>query len=673
MIGQGLAFAAFAALGIGCIALAARQDGPALAVLGLSGAFLAPVLAGGDAQTLLPLFLYFTLLNAFILGVDWFRAWRVLNIAGFVFTLAVGMAWAIGNYYPPHYLVTQAFVILFLAAYSAMPVATALFRAPGSAGWQDAMLLFGTPLVGCFLQAQLVGDTPYGLAWSALAGAVWYFMLWGLIVRRASTAPPVLAYAHFGIAAFLATIAVPLAFDAQVTSAFWAAEGAAMLWYGVRAQRPLAQGTGLLMQLAAGIALLLGWHALHRGLPVANAAVLGAALVVVAALLSARLLQRIGSTTPVPPALPLGWAALWWFATGFAEISRCAPWALQPSYHLLFVAASVVAVDGLSMLWRWPQLRAASLLLTVAAALAAFLTVGRDGHPFAGFMAFALPLALVVHYVLLAADERRGSPTFQTVRHVGGWWLLLGSLALEASWQAEYHAQPPHFWAFVAVTALLAASIALVAWGARRGLWPFAVAEARYVPLGVFPALTGLVVMLPLGNTTLSGADGLGWPYLPLLNVFDATQVAAAASLLLLAGLLKPEESRLLRGLVFALAFIWLSALAARIAHHWGGVPFAAGPLLQSTLFHALLTLLWTVTAIATLIHASRRGLRVPWFGGITLLGIVGAKLLLFDAAGRGTLTWAATLIGVALLVLAASYFAPLPPEAREASHGEDE
>jgi uncharacterized membrane protein len=672
MIGQGPAFAAFAALGVGCVALAARQDGPALAVFGLSGAFLAPLLAGGSAPTPLPLFLYFTLLNAFILGVDWFRAWRVLNIAGFVFTLAVGMAWAIGNYHPPHYLVTQAFVILFLAAYSAMPVATVLFRAPGSAGWQDGMLLFGTPLVGGFLQAQLVGDTPYGLAWSALAGSLWYFLLWGLIVRRAVGAPPVIAYAHLGIAAFLATIAVPLAFDAQVTSAFWAAEGAAVLWYGIRTQRALAQATGLLMQLAAGVALLLGWPALHRGLPVANDAVLGAALLVAAALFSTRLLQRIAGTTPVTPVLPLGWAALWWFATGFAEIERSAPWGLQPAYQLLFVAASVVAVDALSMRWRWPRMRAASLLLTVTSILSAVVTIARAGHPFAGFMAFALPLALVIHHVLLAADEKRGAPLFQTVRHVGGWWLLLVSLALEVSWQAERHAYPPHFWAFVAVVALLAAGIALVAWGAKRGLWPFAVAEGRYVPLGVFPALAGLVVLLPLGNVTLSGQDGLGWPYLPLFNVFDATQLAAAASLMLLAGLLKAEEGRLLRGVVFALGFIWLSALAGRITHHWGDVPFAAGPLLRSTLFHALLTLLWTVTAISTLILASRRGLRVAWFGGITLLGIVGGKLLLFDAAGRGTLTWAATLIGVALLVLAAGYFAPLPPEQRS-PQGEDE
>jgi uncharacterized membrane protein len=84
--------------------------------------------------------------------------------------------------------------------------------------------------------------------------------------------------------------------------------------------------------------------------------------------------------------------------------------------------------------------------------------------------------------------------------------------------------------------------------------------------------------------------------------------------------------------------------------------------LLRSTLFQALLTILWTVTAIGAMILAARRRQRGTWFAGFGLLGVVGAKLLLVDAAGAGTLTWTATLIGVALLVLAAAYFAPLPP-----------
>ena len=32
----------------------------------------------------------------------------------------------------------------------------------------------------------------------------------------------------------------------------------------------------------------------------------------------------------------------------------------------------------------------------------------------------------------IIADEKRGNPFLQPVRHVGGWWLLLGSLVLRA-------------------------------------------------------------------------------------------------------------------------------------------------------------------------------------------------------------------------------------------------
>ncbi len=325
MIGAGPAFSAFAALGVACVLLAARQDGPALAVLGLSGAFLAPVLAGGHAETPLPLFSYFALLNAFILAVDWFRAWRVLNIAGFVFTLAVGMAWAIDGYRPEHYALTQGFLALFLIVYSAMPVATALLRAPGFAGWRDGMLVFGTPLIGAFLQAQLMAGSRYGLAWSALIGAVYYFGLWALLVRRPEPEMRLLERSQLGLAIALLTVSVPLAFDAQVTSAFWAAEGTAVLWFGARQGRTLALATGLLMQLAAGIALLLGWHALGHARPVFSDAILGAFLVAAAGFVSARVLRSLGDAARLPAALPFAWALLWWLGAGLGEVRPVCP------------------------------------------------------------------------------------------------------------------------------------------------------------------------------------------------------------------------------------------------------------------------------------------------------------------------------------------------------------
>jgi uncharacterized membrane protein len=661
MIGQGLAFAAFAALGVACVLLAARQDGPALAVLGLSGAFLAPVMAGGEAETPLPLFAYFTLLNAFILGVDWFRAWRVLNIAGFLGTLAVGMAWALGSYRPEHYGVTQAFLALFLVAYSAMPVATALLRAPGFAGWQHGMLVFGTPLIGAFLQTQLLEGDHLALAWSALIGSLYYFGLWALMFRRPEPEMRLIERSHLGLAIALLTVAVPLGFDAQVTSAFWAAEGAAVLWFGSRQGRRLAQATGLLMQGAGGIALLAGGPQLDHVRPVFNDAVLGAALVAAAGLVSARLLRALGDAARVPAALPFAWAALWWLGAGLGEIHDFAPASLHAAHGLLFVAATVLGLEGLASLWAWPQLRRAALLLLPALWLAAALAVERRGHPFAGLMALALPVALALHGWLLARHERTGWAFLAGVHHLGAWWLLLLAVPWELAWQARHLAPGVSLWPLLAWGAVPAGALLLAGYGRRRNLWPFAAPAGRYLEAGALPPLAGLALWSAWANLEHAGG-GSGLPYLPILNFFDLVQLAALHAIHR-AGAEVPARRPLTTGLAAALAFLWLTALAGRIAHHWGGVPFEAGHLMDSTLCQALVTLFWTSLAIGAMIAATRRASRRLWSGGFGLLAVVGAKLLLVDAAGAGTLAWTGTLLGVAVLVLAASYFAPLPPK----------
>jgi len=700
MLGAGAAFALFAVLGVSCVAFAARQDGPALAVFGMTGAFLAPLLAGGRADSPLLLFSYFALLNVFILAVDWFRAWRVLNIAGFLFTLVIGMAWAVDGYRPAHYLVTQCFLVLFAVMYSAMPVAAALLRAPGFAGWRDAMLVFGTPLAGAFLQARLMRGVPYGLAWSALFASLYYFVLWAALFRRRVAEAELIERSHLGLAITFLTVSVPLAFGAQVTSAFWAAEGAAVLWFGTRMKRTLAQATGLGMQFLGGIALIVGWHQLDLSRPLVNDAVLGGALLAAAGIASARLLRRLGAQAGVAPVLPFVWALLWWFGVGFDEIRRFTADASHPAFALLFTTASVLLIEALAVGWRWPQVRLATLLLLPAMWLATVLAVVRSEHPLAGFMVLALPLAFVVNSGLLirylqlggqdrgangagrseAADaarppgsrgaEKEGEEAGEGglligVRHVGGWWLALLALPLELSWVARELAPGVDLWPLLAWGSVTAASLWFAAEAVVRRWWVFA-AEELAIPLGAVPPTVGLVFWSVFACLNHAGG-GSGLPYLPLLNFFDLLQLTVFAALLRVAAVF--GWSPWLRPAVGALAFLWLSTLAGRIVHHWAEVPFTWHSLWASNAFQALLTLFWTVTAIATMIRATRtvarptEDRRTAWFAGMTLLAVVGGKLLLVDAAGSGTLAWTATLIGVAVLVLAAGYFAPLPPK----------
>ncbi len=666
MIGQGLAFSLFAAFGVACVTLAAKQDGPALAVLGLAGAFLAPLLAGGNADTPLLLFSYFALLNVFILAVDWFKSWRVLNIAGFIFTLAIGMAWGVDRYEERHYLVTQIFLVLFLVAYSAMPVLTARFSAPGLKGWRDGMLIFGTPVIGSFLQARLMDGITYGSAWSALIAAVWYVLLWLALYRHSDPENEIVERSQLGLAIAFFTLSIPLACGAQLTSALWAVEGAAVLWYGVQTRRLLPQLTGLVMQVAAGAALLLGWNELGHRLPVANDVVMGGFLLVLGGLASARMLRRLGQNPEFPPAVPFIWALLWWLGIGLGEIRNFAPQNLHASLGLLYLMATVLALEGLAGWWSWPQVRAAALLLLLALWLAPAHSIEHAGHPLADLMILVLPAALGTHYWLLLRHEKQGAVDSEDVRHLGAYWLGLAVLAWELVWRAQQWAPANHLWPFVAVTLSMAAGVALPVWGAQRNIWPFVRTEGRYVPTGVMLPALALIGILPWASFRLSG-DGSGLPYLPLLNIFDLTQAAGMAALLMFAGGVELDKRKTLHAVIGGIAFICLSTLAARLVHAWGGVPFEFTAMMRSTLFQMLLTLLWTVTSIATMILASRRGHRELWFGGFGLLGLVGGKLLLFDAAGRGTLMWTGTLIGVAVLVLAASYFAPLPPREEEA------
>lgn len=700
MLGAGAAFALFAVLGVACVAFAARQDGPALAVFGMTGAFLAPLLAGGRVDSPLLLFSYFALLNVFILAVDWFRAWRVLNIAGFLFTLVIGMAWAVDGYRPEHYLVTQCFLVLFAVMYSAMPVAAALLRAPGFAGWRDAMLVFGTPLAGAFLQARLMRGVPYGLAWSALFASLYYFGLWALLFRRRLAEAELIERSHLGLAITCLTVSVPLAFGAQVTSAFWAAEGAAVLWFGTRMKRTLAQATGLGMQFLGGMALFVGWQQLDLSRPLVNDAVLGGFLLAAAGTASARLLRGLGAQAGVAPVVPFVWALLWWFGIGLDEIQRFTAHASHPAFALLFTTASVLAIEALAVGWRWPQVRLAAVLLLPAMWLATALTVVRSDHPLAGFMVLALPLALVVNSGLLVQHLRPGgmgsegrgaaggeaasaggapgaTPTTRAsvgegggalllgVRHVGVWWLALLVLPMELSWVAGELAPGVKLWPLLAWGSVTAASLWFAAEAVARRWWVFAAPELA-VPFGAVLPAVGLVFWSVFASLNHAGG-GSGLPYLPLLNFFDLLQLTVFVALLRVAAVF--GWSPVLRPAVGALAFLWMSTLAGRIVHHWGEVPFAWHSLWASHAFQALLTLFWTVTAIATMIRATRAVARLAgdrrtaWFAGMTLLAVVGGKLLLVDAAGSGTLAWTATLIGVAILVLAAGYFAPLPPK----------
>jgi len=110
------------------------------------------------------------------------------------------------------------------------------------------------------------------------------------------------------------------------------------------------------------------------------------------------------------------------------------------------------------------------------------------------------------------------------------------------------------------------------------------------------------------------------------------------------------------------LAFLWLNALLLRTLHLWADIPYELRAMLDSTLAESALSIFWAFIALATMLIATRIGLRIVWLTGAVILAGVVIKLFLVDLASIGTVARIVSFVGVGLLMLVLGYFSPLPP-----------
>ncbi len=295
-----MAFALLVVVTICSAMLAVLQDALGLAVVATLGGFCTPILTSTGGGNHVGLFSYFTLLNAGIFAIAWFKAWRQLNLVGFLGTFSIGTAWGLRFYAPQHFASTEPFLILFFLMYVAIGLLFAhrklreAEQMPENASrdailrWSarqtdnvDGTILFGTPLVGFALQCAVVRHIEFGVAFSALALGLFYMGLARLLVSRIGGRAQLLIETSLALGVIFGTLAIPLALDARWTSASWAVEGAGLYWLGLRQGRRLARCFALFLQASAGIIYVsqlgIGSQTLVEGVPL-GALMLGAAM-----------------------------------------------------------------------------------------------------------------------------------------------------------------------------------------------------------------------------------------------------------------------------------------------------------------------------------------------------------------------------------------------------------
>ena len=667
-----LAFALLVGVTAAAGALAVLQDARALAVLGILGGFLAPVLVSTGSGNHVALFGYYAVLDLAILGIAWFKAWRVLNVLGFLFTFGIGTLWGIDGYTPDKFATTEPFLILFTLMYLVIPVLFATRVETRLRGFVDGMLTFGTPIVAFALQSQLVADTAYGLAISAVVLALYYVGMGTYLFRTQRENLRVLVEVELALAVAFVTVAVPLALDARWTSAAWALQGAALVWLAYRQHRPLALLAGLVLQGLSGYAyaeqpsVVAEW-------PILNGYFVGALMLALAGFFSARLLdpdrERRADNPPVHDGIAkaasivmLLWAAAWWFVGGVTEIARSVS-DNEVAALLGFASVTAVLASLLPARIDWPRLDWLGLTLWPIAALLAAVSLIEYAHPAVELGWLAWPAVLGSMLWFLRSREGR-FPRLRAVLHVAALWLAAGLATWEAHWLVDRAADG--VWPEAAVLALGAALAMATLRATQSVAWPFA-AHARAYDVVGSGAVVALLALATFTLNVASPGEAAPLAYVPLLNPLELASVLVLLALLRWLGAVGRHSPALdtapARPAVAGLAAWFLvTMVVARSAHHWAGVPYDVESLAQSTTVQSALSIVWGVAGLGAMIVGARVARRSVWLTGAGLMAIVVVKLFVVDLGNTATLARVVSFLGVGLLLLVVGYFAPVPP-----------
>ncbi|MCF6317681.1 MAG: DUF2339 domain-containing protein [Proteobacteria bacterium] len=305
--------------------LAILQDSMALAVIGIIGGFAAPVLTSTGSGSHVQLFSYYLLLNMGVFAIAWFKSWRILNVIGFVATFGIGSIWGYQFYKPDFLMSVEPFLIAYFLLYTFIAVLFALKQPPNLKGINDGTIIFGTPLVAFALQAALMKDIEYGLAYSALALGVFYVLLATVIKMMKKPYLRDLMESFVALGIGFATLAIPLGFDGRVTSAMWVAEGCALLWVGIRQSRMFPRFSGYALTLLGMLAFFAEQKSSLNLMPWLNADYVGTLIIVLSTAFIALYARKNASKLIAIeglwiPSIMVVFSVIWWVYGGTLEI-----------------------------------------------------------------------------------------------------------------------------------------------------------------------------------------------------------------------------------------------------------------------------------------------------------------------------------------------------------------
>ncbi|HLG16931.1 MAG TPA: DUF2339 domain-containing protein [Blastocatellia bacterium] len=244
LIAQPVAFAFMALVTATAALLSARSSALPIAILGLIGGFLTPILLSTGTDNEVALFGYIALLDAGVLALAYGKQWRSLNYLAFGSTVAMVAGWMEAWYEPEKLEPTIVFLTLFFAIFALLAVLyNVVNRRPTK--WLDLILVFSNALLYFATSYKLLDEGHHSrLGLFAIFMSAFYFGL-GYFTWRRDREDRLLVLTFMGLAFLFVVIAVPIQLDQDWVTMAWAVEGAVMTWIGLKVKDRISRYAAL--------------------------------------------------------------------------------------------------------------------------------------------------------------------------------------------------------------------------------------------------------------------------------------------------------------------------------------------------------------------------------------------------------------------------------------------
>lgn len=260
LFSQTVAFAIMVGITAFSVFVSVSYNRQELAVLSLIGGFAVPFMVSTGEGNYVVLFTYIAILNVGILATSYFKKWNIVTLLSFIFTTILFASWCgieIQEETFPH-LGALLFAALFYCIFSVTIILHNL-RKKGTLSYIEYAMLIANNFVFFGLGMAIINNWEINFKGLFTLLLAVYNLAYAFILYSKFKLDKNSIYVLIGLTLTFATLTIPIQFEGNQITLFWAAEAVLLFWLSQKSKIQYFKIGAIIVQVLTIFSLLLDW------------------------------------------------------------------------------------------------------------------------------------------------------------------------------------------------------------------------------------------------------------------------------------------------------------------------------------------------------------------------------------------------------------------------------